>query len=127
MERKIGEIFEYEGEWYQCVEDSMYDYCRGCASFKNLKCTTSYGNRDCSLKATYGHIVQRYAGVKFPVGLTEKRFINCNEINNTIDIEVKQQNKNKEDTEANEKTMPVPDCWEFDEETKSFKPKKKEK
>ena len=30
----------------------MYDYCRGCTSFKNLKCTTSYGNRDCSLKAT---------------------------------------------------------------------------
>ena len=52
MERKIGEIFEYDGEWYQCVKDSMYDYCRGCASFKNLKCTTSYGNRDCSLKAT---------------------------------------------------------------------------
>ena len=52
MERKIGEIFEYEGEWYQCVKDSMYDYCRGCTSFKNLKCTTSYGNRDCSLKAT---------------------------------------------------------------------------
>ena len=102
MERKIGEIFEHEGEWYQCVKDSMYDYCRGCASFKNLKCTTSYGNRDCRLKATckklepvgdpyplYGHIVQRYAGVKFPVALTEKRFINCNEINNTIDIEVK--------------------------------------
>lgn len=20
MERKIGEIFEYNGEWYQCVE-----------------------------------------------------------------------------------------------------------
>lgn len=122
MERKIGEIFEYEGEWYQCVKDSMYDYCRGCASFKNLKCTTSYGNRDCSLKATckklekvgepyplYGHIVQRYAGVKFPVALTEKRFINCNEINNTIDIEVKQDKPNIEDMETNEKTMLVPD------------------
>ena len=127
MERAIGEIFEHEGEWYQCVKDSMYDYCRGCTSFKNLKCTTSYGNRDCSLKATckklekvgepyplYGHIVQRYAGVKFPVALTEKRFINCNAINNTIDIEVKQDKENTEDMEANEKTMPVPDGWEFD-------------
>ena len=112
MERKIGEIFEYNGEWYQCVKDSMYDYCRGCASFKNLKCTTFYSNIDCSLKATckklekvgepyplYGHIVQRYAGVKFPVALTEKRFINCNEINNTVDIEVKQDKQNKEDME----------------------------
>lgn len=22
MERKIGEIFQYNGEWYQCVEDT---------------------------------------------------------------------------------------------------------
>ena len=143
MERKIGEIFEYEDNWYQCVKDSMYDYCRGCAWFKNLTCTTFYGNRDCSLKATckklepvgdpyplYGHIVQRYAGVKFPVALTEKRFINCNEINNTIDIEVKQQNPNTEDMEAKEKTMPVPDGWEFDRIDESgnivLKEKKKE-
>lgn len=127
MERKIGEIFEYEDNWYQCVTDSMYNYCKGCASFKNLKCTTSYGNRDCSLKATckklepvgdpyplYGHIVQRYAGVKFPVALTEKRFINCNEINNTVDIEVKQDKENTEDMETKHKTMPIPDGWEFD-------------
>lgn len=143
MERKIGEIFEYEDNWYQCVKDSMYDYCRGCPSFKNLKCTTFYSNRDCSLKATckklepvgdpyplYGHIVQRYTGVKFPVALTEKRFINCNEINNTIDIEVKQQNQNTEDMEANEKTMPVPEGWEFDRIDESgnivLKEKKKE-
>ena len=51
MERKIGEIFEYNGEWYQCVKDDMYDYCKGCASFKNLTCTSHYGNRDCRLKA----------------------------------------------------------------------------
>ena len=143
MERKIGEIFEYEGEWYQCVKDSMYDYCRGCAWFKNLTCTTYYANRDCSLKATckklepvgdpyplYGHIVQRYAGVKFPVALTEKRFINCNEINNTIDIEVKQQNQNTEDMEANEKTITIPEGWEFDRIDESgnivLKEKKKE-
>ena len=52
MKRKVGEIFEYNGEWYQCVKDDMYDYCKGCASFENLRCTTLYGNRDCWLKAT---------------------------------------------------------------------------
>ena len=52
MERKIGEIFEYNGEWYQCMKEDMYDYCKGCASFENLRCTTLYGNRDCWLKAT---------------------------------------------------------------------------
>lgn len=124
MERKIGEIFEYEGNWYQCVKDSMYDYCRGCASFKNLKCTTSYGNRDCSLKATckklepigdpfpfYDHIVQRYEGMKFPVILPEGLYAHCNTF--AVDIEVKQDKENKEDMEANEKTISIPEGWEF--------------
>lgn len=52
MERKIGEIFEHNGEWYQCVKGDMYDYCKGCPSFENLRCTTLYGNKDCWLKAT---------------------------------------------------------------------------
>ena len=34
MERKIGEIFEYKGEWYQCVEGNG---CENCA-FKARKC-----------------------------------------------------------------------------------------
>ena len=125
MERKIGEIFEYDGEWYQCVKDSMYDYCRGCTSFKNLKCTTSYGNRDCSLKATckklepigdpfpfYDHIVQRYEGMKFPVILPEGLYAHCNTF--AVDIEVRQDKENTEYMETNFKTMPVPDGWEFD-------------
>ena len=78
----------------------------------------------------YGHIVQRYAGVKFPVALTEKRFINCNEINNTVDIEVKQDKPNIEDMEANKKTITIPEGWEFDRIDESgnivLKEKKKE-
>ena len=34
MERKIGEIFEYQGEWYQCVEKH---YCNECV-FRDAKC-----------------------------------------------------------------------------------------
>ena len=37
MEHKIGEIFEYNGEWYQCIKadpiigaDGIIDYCEGC-------------------------------------------------------------------------------------------------
>ena len=52
MERKIGEIFEQNGEWYQCVKDDMYDYCKDCAFFINSSCKVLYGNRDCWLKAT---------------------------------------------------------------------------
>ena len=31
MERKIGEIFEYNGVWFQCVEDSIAPDCYDCA------------------------------------------------------------------------------------------------
>lgn len=29
MERKIGEIFKFDGKWYQCIEDDVND-CTGC-------------------------------------------------------------------------------------------------
>ena len=148
MERKIGEIFNIDNEWYQAVK-SNGEYCKGCA-FYEKGCKAKYadvGSCGASRKdwtevifkklekvgepyPLYGHIVQRYVGVIFPVALTEKRFINCNEINNTIDIEVKQDKENTEDMEVNEKTMPVPDGWEFDRIDESgnivLKEKKKE-
>lgn len=34
MERKVGEIFEYNGEWYQCVE---CDSCGKC-SLRTTEC-----------------------------------------------------------------------------------------
>ena len=40
MERKIGEIFEYNGEWYQCVEDSL-NRCVNCCFFNG-------GYKECS-------------------------------------------------------------------------------
>ena len=33
MERKIGEIFEYNGEWYQCVEDTEDISCVNCCFY----------------------------------------------------------------------------------------------
>lgn len=30
MERKIGEIFEHNGEWYQCVGTDDYNCCKHC-------------------------------------------------------------------------------------------------
>ena len=123
MERNTGEIFEYEGNWYQCVKNIKGNGCIGCSFYKKgmVCCQCPIDCEGVIFKKLekvgepyplYGHIVQRYAGVKYPVALTEKRFINCNEINNTVDIEIKQENT--EDMETNEKTMPVPDGWEFD-------------
>lgn len=42
MERKIGEIFENNGEWYQCVEGNG---CENCA-FKGRKCYLKGGTDD---------------------------------------------------------------------------------
>lgn len=113
MERKIGEIFEYNGEWYQCVKGDMYDYCKGCPSFENVSCTNLYGNQDCWLKATCEKLekvgepyVKRVSDGTFStfqkyrvynsVILPKDPYIYCNFIDGTIEIEIKQ---NKEDME----------------------------
>lgn len=33
MERKIGEVFEYNGEWYQCVKDDFPFNCQKCCFY----------------------------------------------------------------------------------------------
>ena len=43
MERKIGEIFEYNGEWYQCV---IGGHCKDCALNEGRKCYTLTNNND---------------------------------------------------------------------------------
>ena len=74
MERKIGEIFEYNGEWYQCVKGDMYDYCKGCPSFENLRCTNLYGNKDCWLKATCEKLEKVGEPIEFARGLYFQRY-----------------------------------------------------
>lgn len=156
MEHKLGEIFEYKGDWYQYVKDDMIEYCHGCPSFKDLTCTTGYGSHDCWLEAKcrklqpvgdpcplHGHIVQRYTGATPPVILPKEPFAQYNILNNTVDIEVKQEPQNTEHMETTthpdpirpispisptpptkptapatpatpSKTIPIPDGWEFD-------------
>lgn len=134
MERKIGEIFEYEGNWYQCVEPKnvIGDLCKLCGMrcsfirrYKIPECRADFrsdGKYVIYKKLEkvgdpyplYDHIVQRYAGIKSPFVLPREPYACFNLSNNTIDIEVKQDKPNIDDMEANEKTMPVPDGWEFD-------------
>ena len=132
MERKIGEIFEYEGEWYQCVEGRG---CKSCGFYeKGQQCkAVYYAVGSCGTSRSdkrpvlfkklekvgapyplYGHIVQRYAGITSPFFLPREPYACFNLSDNTIDIEVKQNKQNTEYMETNEKTMPVPDGWEFD-------------
>lgn len=83
MERKIGEIFKHNGEWYQCVENSV-SWCASC-DFRKKDCNTlPLGLCDAIRRSDkrsvifkklepvgdpyplYGHTVQRYAGVTPP-------------------------------------------------------------
>ena len=121
MERKIGEIFEYDGEWYQCVEQCVeHEGCHGCAfdlsygircSFNGVPHCSAYRNdgKPVIFKKlekvgnTYEKRVsdgtfstfQRYR-VCTPIILPQKPYIYFNFINNIIEIEIKQ---NKEDME----------------------------
>ena len=46
MERKIGEIFEHNGEWYQCVKG---DCCRNCDFYDKFKDDICFSINNCSL------------------------------------------------------------------------------
>lgn len=60
MERKIGEIFEYNGEWYQCVGGT----CRNCRFYYDTVCknittigSTNFGNCHCSLRTDHKSVI----------------------------------------------------------------------
>ena len=120
MERKIGEIFEYNGEWYQCI---VGNGCWDCA-FNKRKCSTVVDkgdpigdccadrrkdNKDVIFKKLEkvgemyekrvsdgtSSTFQRYR-VYNSVILPKEPYIYCNFIDSTVEIEIKQ---NKEDME----------------------------
>lgn len=60
MERKIGEIFEIGGEWYQCVGGT----CRNCSFYYDTVCkniitigSTNFGNCHCSLRTDHKSVI----------------------------------------------------------------------
>lgn len=114
MERKIGEIFEYNGEWYQTVEASFDEHsCNGCQGCKGTGGPRIFGG-ECNGNArkdgkfvifkklekvggAYAHnsvIVQKYRIRATPVIMSNEPYMYFNAIDNTIAIEIKQ---NKEE------------------------------
>ena len=106
-ERKIGEIFEFGGEWYQCVKSD--GTCNGCVgkfqpySFCNgfKECVGKIFKKLEKVGKTYEHYGKFYQCYKLPME-TEIRLLpnNCYPIgkDNLVEIEIKQ---NKEDMEEN--------------------------
>lgn len=111
MERKVGEIFEYNGEWYQCVEGIG---CYRCAFYdKNIciadnpHCTCRSDKKNVIFKklekvgepyVAYGLTRQKYK-LHVPLVITNEILdedISCDDVNGIVDIRAKQ---NKEDME----------------------------
>ena len=121
MERKIGEIFEYNGEWYQCVV--AIQGCRGCSFRTQDYCTrlSECVSTERSDKKSVifkklekvgepyefdGHLFQSYRIFEVPI-FTEN-YATVRELGNNskISIEIKQT---KEDME--EKKIQHYDCF----------------
>ena len=127
MERKIGEIFEYNGEWYQCI---VGNDCENCA-FKERKCYTVVDNGDpigdcCDDRrkdnkdvifknlekvgepyVAYGKVRQKYK-LYIPLTITKgiiERDISCDDVHVIVDIENKQNKETMEDMEEKKQKL----------------------
>ena len=122
MERKIGEIFEYQGEWYQCLPERRI--CDDCAFKNDITCENSKGIRgECQSASRQkdGVIFKKLEKVGEPYKALNrlfqayKVFTAITDVGNyevamiphykTIDIEIKQT---KEDMEENYKAEDAP-------------------
>lgn len=116
MERKIGEIFEYNGEWYQCIRSSDCSKC----DLKSIKdCRLKFPceplqRKDCEevifkklekVGEPYEHYGKLYQCYKLPMEI-EIRLLpnNCYPIgkDNLVEIEIKQI---KEDMEEKKRKL----------------------
>ena len=120
MEHKIGEIFEYNGEWYQCVNRLSWGvHCNGCdflgriCSKLSPKCSPAYYRSDGESVIfkklekvgepyeALGKLFQPYKlSENIPIPVWDVNYFMCPHWKEGIvDIEIKQ---NKEDMEENE-------------------------
>lgn len=145
MERKIGEIFNYNGKWYQAIEQSG-KFCKDCYFYSEDGCFVQTGigwcrhysrndNKSIIYKklekvgepfacrnmslGCYGIIVQRYKVFTEPI-LTDDSIKWCDSTNETILIAL----NNKEDMEEKKIYLKQEDigflCKKFREITESY-------
>lgn len=129
MERKIGEIFEYNGEWYQCVESACnkecyfynkslhktiadingngFEACNAC--FRNDNKSVIFKKLE-KVGEPYEHYEKFYQCYKLPME-TEIRLLpnNCYPIgkDNLVEIEIKQTKEDMEEKELNLKPFDI--------------------
>ena len=122
MERKIGEIFEYNGEWYQCI-GNPYNECTDCdfcfeigrACVRQIVGQCSMSNRSDGLSVVfkklekvgepyvaYGKVRQKYK-LYIPLTITNgiiERDISCDDVHEIVDIANKQNKEDMSNTET---------------------------
>ena len=114
MERKIGEIFEYNGEWYQCVESD--GTCNGCVgtfqsySFCNdfEECVGKIFKKIEKVGEPYefdGHLFQSYRTFEVPIFTENYSTVRELGNNSKISIEIKQNKENMEENYKAEDTL----------------------
>lgn len=125
MERKVGEIFEYNGEWYQCIHTKSLG-CENCdlATKSDIHCSDVFEIRgeclSCYRKdgksvifkklekvgdsyVAYGLTRQKYK-LHVPLVITDEILdedISCDEVNGIVDIRAKQNKENMEEKKLN--------------------------
>ena len=126
MERKIGEIFEYNGEWYQCVEGTN---CRECDFSSNnvtcdihgaFKCTCKGRSDETSvvfkklekvgeLNMIGNKLIQRYKiyPTTHCINVYGWYYQNLDVKSWTIDIEIKQNKEDMEEKKLNLKPFDI--------------------
>lgn len=118
MERQVGEIFEYNGEWYQCIHTKSLG-CENCdlATKSDIHCSDVFEIRGECLSCyrkdgksvifkklekvgepymSNGHLMQTLSGEKQPNSIRDYKTRMCYYANCILRIEIKQ---NKEDME----------------------------
>ena len=131
MEHKIGEIFEYNGEWYQCLESNYcscdYCSCNYCdfgelGDCDNIACGSGErnDNKEVHFKKLekvgkpfyskfFGKFYQMYktyipaVGSNFKIRVTPVEYVGRNE----IFIEIKQNKEDMEEKKLNLKTFDI--------------------
>ena len=128
MERKIGEVFEYNDEWYQCIKDDCLQECISCAFYnkgyfsceESPECRGDKRNDKTNVifkklekvgepYVSYRKLRQRYK-LFIPLTLTNgilDEDISCDEVLNIIDIAIKQNQEDMEEKELNLKPFDI--------------------
>ena len=131
MERKIGEIFDYNGEWYQCIEGYNCTDCdlrniichRDIETFPFNICVGAYRKDNTSvifkklekvgepyrrwLSPSNNIMVQRYRLYGRNVIMPDEPYMYFNAIDNTIEIELKQNKEDMKEKKLNLKPFDI--------------------